>query len=174
MATILSQNTSEKNAFAAWSNLVKALGEVTPSSVLRARERLKELIRPAGLQEQKARAILEAAEKWETLKKAIEEGKREELLKVKGIGKKTADVVLMNFGHKTFPVDTHVKRVAKRLGWAEGKNYDEVSSKLAKMFEGKELEAHMYLILLGRRYCKAKKPLCETCPLKDLCLRREA
>jgi len=173
VATILSQNTTEKNSFAAWRRLEERLGEVTPEKVLVLGDELKELIKPVGLQEQKAKAILEAAKKWSELKKAIAEGRREELLKIRGIGKKTADVVLMTFGHPAFPVDTHVMRVSKRLGLADG-NYDSVSSRLAQLFRGAEREAHMYLILLGRKYCKAKKPRCDSCPLSDLCPKRAA
>jgi len=173
VATILSQNTTEKNSFAAWKRLEERLGEITPEKVLELGEELKELIKPVGLQEQKASAILEAARRWKELERAIAEGKREELLKIKGIGKKTADVVLMTFGHPAFPVDTHVMRVSKRLGLAEG-SYDSVSSRLAQLFRGVEREAHMYLILLGRKYCKAKKPRCDGCPLSDMCPRRAA
>jgi len=169
VATILSQNTTEKNAFRAWRALERY--GVTPESVLALGEKLKEIIRPAGLQEQKARAIAEVARSWERLERAVRAGDREELLKVKGVGKKTADVVLMLFGHKAFPVDTHVFRVARRLGWASG-NYDAVSAKLSELFEGREAEGHMYLILLGRRICKAKKPECGKCPLADTCPKR--
>jgi len=173
VATVLSQNTTEKNAFAAWRNLEEALGRVTPEAVLSlGTERLKELIRPAGLQEQKASAIVEAARKWEEVKKAIEKGDKGVLTRIKGIGEKTADVVLMSFGHEEFPVDTHVKRVAKRLGLVDGNAYKEVSSRLKELFKGRTREAHMYLILLGRKYCKAKKPLCSECPLSDLCPKR--
>ena len=169
VAVILSQNTTEKNAFEAWRSLERGLGEVTPERVLEAGEEvIANLIKKAGLQKQKAKAIVEAARRWEDIKKAIEEGNPKPLLEVKGIGKKTVDVVLMSFGHRAFPVDTHVKRVSERLGLASG-SYDKISKRLAELFEGNEMEAHMLLILHGRRRCKAKKPECDSCPLKDLC-----
>jgi endonuclease-3 len=58
--------------------------------------------------------------------------------------------------------------VTKRLGWADG-DYDKVSSTLAQLFRGRELEAHMYLILFGRRICKSRNPKCNECPLKEMC-----
>ncbi len=169
VAVILSQNTTEKNAFDAWFSLEKGLGKVTPENVLKAGvEKIEKLIRKAGLQKQKAKAIYEAAKRWEELKEAIARGDPKPLLSIKGIGRKTVDVVMMSFGHRAFPVDTHVKRVAMRLGWASG-SYEKVSEKLKEMFRGREMEAHMLLILHGRRICKAKKPECWRCPLRDIC-----
>ncbi len=169
VAVILSQNTTEKNAFEAWFSLERGLGRVTPENVLKAGvEKIEELIRKAGLQKQKARAIYEAAKKWFELEKAIRDGHPEPLLRIKGIGRKTVDVVMMSFGHRAFPVDTHIKRVVQRLEWASG-NYKRISEKLKELFAGKEMEAHMLLILHGRRTCKAKKPDCAGCPLRDLC-----
>ncbi|UXD21502.1 DNA lyase [Ignicoccus pacificus DSM 13166] len=171
IATILSQNTNEANAFKAWFNLLKRAGSVENICNLELQE-IEEAIRPAGLYKSKARAILEACKRKEEVTKAILEGDRDYLLTIKGIGKKTADVVLLNFGHPTFPVDTHIFRIAKRLGLASG-SYDKVSNKLSELFKGKELEAHMYLILFGRRICRSKNPLCEKCPFKETCTFRQ-
>ncbi len=174
IATILSQNTTEKNAFRAWFNLINRVEKPDDICKLSVRE-IEEAIRPAGLYKNKAKAIFEVCKRRLQIEEAVRRGDPGPLLAIKGIGRKTADVVLLNFGHKSFPVDTHIMRVAKRLGWASG-SYEKVSKTLARIFEGKELEAHMYLILLGRRICKSRNPRCDECPLKDICksFRQEA
>ncbi len=168
IATIISQNTTEKSSFKAWENLMKMTnGEWRKICDLTETE-LMEALRVVGLYKQKSKAIKTVCEESDRIEKAIREGNRDELLKVRGIGRKTADVVLALYGHKRFPVDTHVFRVAKRLGLANG-NYENMSSKLLELFEENPLRAHMYLILLGRRYCRKRNPLCEKCPLRHLC-----
>jgi len=172
IATILSQNTNEKNAFKAWFNLLNKVNGKVEEICKLSLDEIKEAIRPAGLFEGKARAIKEVCNRRDEIVEAILKGNPKPLLKIKGIGKKTADVVLLNFGHPTFPVDTHILRVSKRLGWGDG-TYDGTSRKLGEIFKGRELEAHMYLILFGRRICKSRKPLCNVCPLRDMCKSRE-
>lgn len=88
-----------------------------------------------------------------------------------GVGRKTANVVLnVAFDRPTMPVDTHVFRVANRAGLAPGKNVLEVEKKLLKAVPGPyAVKAHHLLILHGRYVCKARGPLCEKCPVSDLC-----
>ena len=93
-----------------------------------------------------------------------------------GVGRKTANVVLNTaFGHLTMAVDTHIFRVSNRTGLAPGKTVFAVEQKLLKNVP-KEflLDAHHWLILLGRYICKARKPECEICPVIDLCRAPEA
>ncbi len=93
-----------------------------------------------------------------------------------GVGRKTANVVLNTaFGHPTMAVDTHIFRVSNRTGLAPGKTVLAVEQKLLKNVP-KEflLDAHHWLILLGRYICKARKPECEICPVIDLCRSPEA
>ncbi|WVH09220.1 MAG: Endonuclease III [Fluviibacter phosphoraccumulans EoVTN8] len=93
-----------------------------------------------------------------------------------GVGRKTANVVLNTaFGHPTMAVDTHIFRVSNRTGLAPGKTPLVVEQKLLKNVP-KEflLDAHHWLILLGRYICKARKPECEICPVIDLCRSPEA
>jgi len=88
-----------------------------------------------------------------------------------GVGRKTANVVLNTaFGEPTIAVDTHIFRVANRIGLAPGKNVEIVEQKLLK-FVPKEflLDAHHWLILHGRYTCIARKPLCWNCLIADLC-----
>jgi endonuclease III len=96
---------------------------------------------------------------------------REALVKLPGVGRKTANVVLnIAFGHPTIAVDTHLFRVSNRTGMAPGKTPEEVERKLEKKIPAKwKLHAHHWLILHGRYICKARKPDCALCPVEDLC-----
>ncbi len=95
----------------------------------------------------------------------------EELIKLPGVGRKTANVVLnMFFGEHTIAVDTHVFRVSNRTGLAPGKTVDEVEKKLLKAVPAQYLRhAHHWLILHGRYTCKARNPMCGNCVVRDLC-----
>ncbi|MFB9949373.1 endonuclease III [Rhizobium puerariae] len=96
---------------------------------------------------------------------------REELMRLPGVGRKTANVVMsMAFGIPTLAVDTHIFRLANRLLLAPGKTPDEVEENLLKVIPDHYLfHAHHWLILHGRYTCKARKPECEHCIIADLC-----
>ena len=96
---------------------------------------------------------------------------REDLESLPGVGRKTANVVLNTaFGQPTIAVDTHIFRVANRTGIAPGKNVVEVENRLMKFVPGEFLhDAHHWLILHGRYVCKARRPDCPTCLIRDLC-----
>lgn len=175
--TVLSQNTSDRNRDLAYSSLKKRF----PSweEILEApEEAVAEAIRPSGLHFQRARRIKEVlsrikSERGELSLSFLEELPVEEaekwLLSLPGVGKKTAYVVLLfAFQRPVFPVDTHIRRIATRLGLIDPK--DEPHEALAPLIpKGRELELHLHLIRLGREICRARNPLCSTCPLLDLC-----
>ena len=96
---------------------------------------------------------------------------REELIRLPGVGRKTANVVLNEaFGQPTIAVDTHIFRVSNRTGLAPGKTPDAVEVLLEKVTpEDYKLGAHHWLILHGRYVCIARKPKCWTCPIEQLC-----
>jgi len=96
---------------------------------------------------------------------------RDELVRLPGVGRKTANVVLnIAFGQPTMAVDTHIFRLGNRTGMAPGKNVDQVEAKLVKRIPAKWLNhAHHWLILHGRYICKARKPECWNCAVRDLC-----
>ena len=96
---------------------------------------------------------------------------REALEALPGVGRKTANVVLnVAFGEPTIAVDTHIFRVSNRTNLAPGKNVLEVELGLEKIVpEQYKLHAHHWLILHGRYTCVARKPLCPTCVVRDLC-----
>lgn len=144
----------------------------TPQQMLEFGEgRLKDAIKTIGLFNSKAKNVMAAA------KILIDEygGEvpqvREELEKLPGVGRKTANVVLnMAFGHPTMAVDTHIFRMGNRTGLAPGKTPLEVEKKLEKRVPPKyRLHAHHWLILHGRYICKARKPDCPACIVSDLC-----
>lgn len=97
---------------------------------------------------------------------------REFLESLPGVGHKTANVVLSElFGEQTLAVDTHVARVAKRLGIAsETDDILTVENKLMKFFSGYDFrKLHLELLMFGRNICKSKNPTCDICPFKDKC-----
>jgi len=96
---------------------------------------------------------------------------REELEKLPGVGRKTANVVLNTaFGEPTIAVDTHIFRVSNRTGIAQGKTPLEVEKRLVRLTPDEfKKNAHHWLILHGRYICKARKPLCGACPIVELC-----
>ena len=96
---------------------------------------------------------------------------REALEALPGVGRKTANVVLNTaFGEPTIAVDTHIFRVSNRTGLAPGKNVRQVEDRLLKVVPVEyRLDAHHWLILHGRYVCKARKPACPECVIRDLC-----
>jgi len=182
VAVVLSQNTSDKNAWRAYSSLKSKLEEITPEKVLAMKlEELAEIIRPAGMHYVRARKLLELAKIFserdveklveETMRSnGIEEARRI-LLELPGVGFKTADVVLlMYFNQPVFPVDTHITRITLRLGFTRRRDYEEIRSFwMHSTSPGKYLELHLLLIEHGREICKARKPLCSECVLADIC-----
>lgn len=96
---------------------------------------------------------------------------RDELVKLPGVGRKTANVVLnIAFGQPTIAVDTHLFRLGNRTGLAKGKTPEAVEKKLEKAIPAEfKRHAHHWLILHGRYVCKARKPECAKCLIMDLC-----
>ena len=178
VAIILSQNTNDKMSLRALKNLKDATN-LDPKKIYEMpEEKIQELIRPAGLYQNKAKSIKTLAEKVisgfsleEVLKLPVDEA-RKILTSIPGIGKKTADVFLAIHGKETIGLDTHALRVSGRLGLVPQKaGYEKVRKILLDIFKGIENYdvAHRYLIALGRTWCRAQKPLCSECPLRDLC-----
>jgi endonuclease-3 len=100
---------------------------------------------------------------------------REALEALPGVGRKTANVILNTaFGEPTIAVDTHIFRVANRTGLAPGKDVRAVEEALLKRVPAEfRQDAHHWLILHGRYTCKARRPECPRCPIRDLCRYRE-
>ncbi len=178
VATIITQNTSENNSFRAWRRLTSRV-RVEPEAIASLElDELAELIRPAGLQYQKARAIKKLAEliirefggdASRILELPLEEARRK-LTSIPGIGWKTVDVVLSMYGKPTIGVDTHISRVAMRLGFTNTRSYERVRGKLMELYDPRTYHrVHLLYILLGRRYCRARNPKCNMCPVREYC-----
>jgi len=127
VAIVLTQNTSDVNALRAYNRLRELLGgRITPEALLNVDvAKIEEAIKPAGLARIRARRLVELASAaingaLRDLDKLSVEEARSRLLSLPGVGKKTADVLLLNMGRPAFPVDTHIARIANR--WGIGRN----------------------------------------------------
>jgi endonuclease-3 len=134
-------------------------------------EGLKEHIKTIGLYNTKARNVIALSEMLIADFGGEVPADREELVKLPGVGRKTANVVMnCAFGAETFAVDTHIFRVGNRTGLAPGKTVLAVEKKLEKQTPAPfRVHAHHWLILHGRYICKARKPECWRCQVTDLC-----
>ncbi|WP_208603184.1 endonuclease III [Rhizobium mongolense] len=144
----------------------------TPEKMLAlGEERLRDYIRTIGLYRNKAKNVMALSQMLVDEFGGEVPQKREELVRLPGVGRKTANVVLsMAFGQATMAVDTHIFRIANRIKLAPGKTPDEVEDRLMKVIPSHYLyHAHHWLILHGRYTCKARRPECERCVIADLC-----
>lgn len=169
IATMLSAQTTDKKVNQVTEILFKkykTLEELSQANI----EDIKQIIKPIGTYNKKAKNIIEIADKLKELNYVPND--REYLEKLPGVGRKTTNVVLSNiYNIPCIAVDTHVERVSKRLGLAP-KNADvrRVEDLLTKKFKKEKLNRlHHQLVLFGRYYCKSQNPQCENCKLKDIC-----
>ena len=174
VAVVLSAQATDKGVNKATKNLFKAAD--TPEKMLKLGEaKVRNHIKTIGLFRNKAKSVIGLS------KMLIEhyDGKipkdRDELVKLPGVGRKTANVVVsIAFGQPTIAVDTHIFRLSHRLGLAHGKTPDEVEAGLEQRIPKEFLyHAHQWLILHGRYICKARNPSCENCIIADLCVAPE-
>ncbi|QEK38322.1 endonuclease III [Candidatus Cytomitobacter primus] len=134
-------------------------------------DQLIEYIKSIGLFRSKAKNIIATSKMLIERFNSTVPNNIDDLLQLPGVGRKTANVVL-NFGFRkpTFPVDTHVFRLANRLEISNGKTPDQVEQDLEKYVPEKwALEAHNFLVWHGRNVCKARKPECTKCSLSKIC-----
>lgn len=144
----------------------------TPAAILKLGETgLKKYISTIGLFNSKAKHVIAACEILQAQYNDEVPDNREALESLPGVGRKTANVVLNTaFGQPTMAVDTHIFRVGNRTGLARGSTVREVEDKLMKAVPPEYLlNAHHWLILHGRYVCKARKPECVNCVIRDLC-----
>jgi endonuclease-3 len=170
VAVILSAQATDKSVNLATAELFKVAD--TPQKMLAlGRDGLIPCIRTIGLYRNKAKHILEASRLLVERHGGEVPATREALEQLPGVGRKTANVVLNTaFGHDTIAVDTHIFRVANRTGLAPGETPLEVEERLLKFVpEAYRRDAHHWLILHGRYVCKARKPDCPQCLIRDLC-----
>jgi endonuclease-3 len=132
---------------------------------------IEELVRPTGFFRNKAKSIKNCASMLLEKYNGEVPSRLDELVKLPGVGRKTANVVLgAAFGIQGVVVDTHVGRISKRLGLTENKDPVKIEFDLMEIIPQKEWnDFSLRLIFFGRAVCKARKPACPTCPLYDLC-----
>ncbi|TSJ81254.1 MAG: endonuclease III [Candidatus Cardinium sp.] len=144
----------------------------TPEKMVRlGEEGLKKYIRSIGLFNNKAKNIISLCTLLINQYNSRIPNSFKALLELPGVGRKTANVILnCLFNEPTIAVDTHVFRVAKRIGLAKGMTPEKVESELLEIIDQKWLRyAHHWLILHGRYICKARNPNCTICPIKGYC-----
>jgi endonuclease-3 len=180
VATILSQNTTDKNSLRAFGKLKTSYPN--HDSLLSAPEtEIEEKIRVGGLAEMKAKRIKAALEKIKADAGSVDLGfirnmemdaAKEYLLSLPGVGPKTAAVVLLFAFHiGTMPVDTHVFRVSRRIGLVpENASIEKAQAVMEKLTPSdKYMSLHINLIRHGRLICKARNPIHSDCALRDIC-----
>jgi len=176
LGAVLTQNTN-------WRNVEKALANLKNSGILGYGDILKtdihklaRLIKPSGYYNQKAKKLHELAglvSRYKNISEFLRTIQRDELLGVKGIGKETADSILLYAGSRAhFVVDAYTKRIFSRLGLLSSEaDYDEIKCYFENNLPRDVLlykEFHALIVRLGKDVCR-KKPICDLCPLSDIC-----
>ena len=144
----------------------------TPEKMLALGEaKLKDYIKTIGLYNAKAKNVIALSRILAERHGSQVPASREVLETLPGVGRKTANVVLnIAFGEPTIAVDTHIFRISNRTGLAPGKNPLEVETRLERVVPNeRKMHAHHWLILHGRYVCKARKPDCPACVVRELC-----
>lgn len=170
VAVVLSAQATDIGVNKATPSLFAAAD--TPEKMVKLGEdKIRDYIKTIGLFNTKAKNVYKLSQILINQYNGHVPQDRDELVKLPGVGRKTANVVLnMAFGQPTIAVDTHIFRVGNRTGLATGKNPDNVEKKLEKNVPEKfKHHCHHWLILHGRYTCKARKPDCTNCIVYDLC-----
>jgi endonuclease-3 len=178
--TILSQNTNDRNSEAAMRRLRKRF-KINPRTLAKAHVRdLIPCIKQAGLYRSKAPRIIEVSRiiqeryggRLSPLLNLPYAQAKEELLRLPGVGPKTADILLAFVAkNPVIPVDTHIERVSKRLGIAAtNANYEQVRGRLEELIPPRSrVRLHLSIIAFGREICRAPRPRCIICPVNRWC-----
>ncbi len=170
VAVVLSAQATDVGVNKATGPLFEKVG--TPDQMLKLGEaRLKDHIKSIGLFNTKAKNVIALSRILVEQYGGRVPADREALQTLPGVGRKTANVVMnVAFGEPTIAVDTHIFRVGNRTGLAPGKTPHEVEAGLEKVVpRARKLHAHHWLILHGRYVCKARKPDCPACTIRDFC-----
>ena len=170
IAVILSAQSTDTRVNIITTRLFKIAG--TPEKIVDlGQQKLTQVIKSIGLYKNKAENIISTCRILLDRHNGEVPKTREELEALPGVGRKTANVILNTaFGEPVIAVDTHIFRVSNRTGLAKGKTVERVEELLTKKVPKKFLlQAHHLLILHGRYVCKARKPDCISCSIKEFC-----
>lgn len=171
VSTILSAQCTDKQVNSVTKDLFNKLA--TPYDFAGARnETIEKLIRSTGYYRNKAKNIKNCCALLVEKHKGIVPETLDELVKLPGVGRKTANVVLgAGFGIPGIAVDTHVARISKRLGLTKNNDPVKIEFDLMKLIPKKEWsDFSLRLIYFGRAVCRARNPICPPCPMYELCL----
>ena len=168
IATILSAQCTDRRVNMVTSRLFPMYPDAYAMAKLEPEE-LEPLIKECGLYHNKAKNIVAACRALVEQYDGAVPSSREALMQLPGVGQKTAGVVLLAaFGDDQIPVDTHVFRVARRIGLSDGSTPEKVEAQLRELIDRDTWSlAHHLIIWHGRRCCHARKPECERCPLNE-------
>jgi endonuclease-3 len=170
ISTILSQRSKDENTAIAAKQLFDVYG--TPESLSTGDlTKIQELIKPAGLYHAKAKNIQNVARILVEEHKSKVPKDIDEMVKLPGVGRKTANCVLVyGFNEPAIPVDTHVHRISNRLGWVITKTPEQTEAALAEFLPKKYwIEINELLVRFGQEICRPVGPRCFQCPINDIC-----
>lgn len=170
VAVVLSAQATDAGVNKA-TRLLFAAADTPEAMVALGEDKVRELVKTIGLYRNKAKNVVALSQKIIDDFGGDVPADAKALESLPGVGRKTANVVMnVWFGQPTMAVDTHVFRIAHRLGFSKGKTPDDVERDLLAIVPDKYgVPAHHWLILHGRYLCKARKPECWRCPISDLC-----
>lgn len=170
VAVVLSAQATDKSVNKATESLFKIVD--TPEKMVElGEENLISYIRTIGLYKNKAKNVIGLSKMLISDFNSQVPGNRDDLMKLPGVGRKTANVVLnVIFNQPTMPVDTHLLRISPKIGLAEGSTPEQIEKSLLERIPKDYLKnAHHWILLHGRYICTARNPNCNQCIINDLC-----
>ena len=170
ISTILSQRTKDEVTYKAAKRLLKVANN--PEKILKlSKKQIEKLIYPVGFYKQKAKRIKEVCKILLEKYGGKVPDKRKELLKLPGVGGKTADIVLAyGFNKPVIAVDTHVATISRRLGLTKNYEPEKIREDLHKIIPKKYRKIiNLLFVNFGKEICRSVKPRCEICPIKNFC-----
>lgn len=170
VAVVLSAQATDKSVNKATESLFKIVD--TPEKMVElGEEKLISYIRTIGLYKNKAKSVIGLSQMLISDFNSQVPGNRDDLMKLPGVGRKTANVVLnVIFNQPTMPVDTHLLRISPKIGLAEGTTPEQIEKSLLERIPRDYLKnAHHWILLHGRYVCTARNPKCNECIINDIC-----
>lgn len=174
VAVVLSAQATDKSVNLATKKLF-TVADTPEKMIALGEEKLISYIKTIGLYKNKAKHVLGLSEKLISDFEGKVPDNREDLMKLPGVGRKTANVVLNVIFHQpTMPVDTHLLRICPKIGLAEGKTPEQIEKSLLERIPEEFLQnAHHWILLHGRYVCTARNPHCQDCLICDICKKNE-